>query len=103
MKIVNEEVGNPTYTPDIAETTLMMIEEGYTSGVYHIVNDGAGVNWYEFADEIFALVGIDPVRKAVPSSEFPRPAKAPKFAPLLNTKLPKLRHRRDALEEFLKS
>ncbi len=103
LNIVDEEVGTPGYTKDIAEATLAMLTSSTPSGIYHMVNEGAGVTWYQFAEEIFGIAGVTTPRTPVPSSAFPRAAKAPKFAPLLNTKLPKLRPRIDALREFLTS
>lgn len=100
LSIVNEEVGTPGYCLDIAESTLNLLTSGRESGIYHIVNEGGGVNWYDFADEIFVLSGVMIPRKPVLSSEFPTPAKRPKFAELKNTKLPKLRSRREALMAF---
>lgn len=103
LSIVDEEVGSPSYTKDIAEATLGMLVDARPSGVYHMANEGAGVTWYQFAEEIFSIVGTTTPRIPVSSSAFPRAAKAPKFALLLNTKLPKLRPRIDALREFLTS
>lgn len=101
LNIVHEEVGSPTYTPDLAQAALNMLDENRPSGIYHVVNDGPGVTWYEFADEIFTLAGVQVPRNPVPSSEFPKPAQRPKFAALKNTKLPALRSRLEALKEFL--
>lgn len=101
LQVVDEEVGMPTYTHDIAQETLRMLEEHVPPGVYHVVNDGPGVTWYRFAEEIFALAGVTTPRQPIPSSAFPRVAKLPKFAQLNNTKLPPLRPRIDALREFL--
>lgn len=101
LNIVDEEVGTPGYTKDIAEATLAMLIDARPSGIYHMVNEGPGVTWYGFAEEIFTIAGVTTPRTPVPSSAFPRAAKAPKFAPLLNTKLPKLRARTDALRAFL--
>lgn len=111
LSIVDEEVGTPTYTKDIAEATLRMLTDpstgsggtGTPPGVYHVVNEGPGVTWYQFAEEIFGIAGVTTPRTPVPSSAFPRPAKAPKFAQLRNTKLPALRPRIDALREFLRT
>lgn len=103
LSIVDEEVGAPTYTKDIAEATLRVLTDGTPPGVYHIVNEGPGVTWYQFAEEIFGIAGVTTPRTPVPSSAFPRPAKAPKFAQLRNTRLPKLRSRVSALQEFLSS
>lgn len=101
LQIVDEEVGSPTYTLDIARETLRMLDAHVPPGIYHVVNDGPGVTWYRFAEEIFSLTGITTPRTPVPSSAFPRAATAPKFAQLLNTKLPPLRPRSDALRDFL--
>ncbi|MFH1632253.1 MAG: dTDP-4-dehydrorhamnose reductase [bacterium] len=101
LKIVHEEVGTPGYTPDIAATTLAIIENNLAPGIYHVVNDGPGVTWFEFAEEVFNLAGVSTPRHPVTSAEFPKPAARPKFAALQNTKLPPLRSRREALREFL--
>lgn len=101
LNIVHEEVGSPTYTPDLAEAALTMLDQNRPPGIYHIVNEGPGVTWYEFADEIFVLAGVQVARNPVPSSEFPKPALRPKFAALKNTKLPALRSRLEALKDFL--
>lgn len=104
LKIVDEEVGCPTYTKDIAEATAQMIARGDASGIYHVVNEGPGVTWYEFAKEIFELAGVSTPYVPVSADAFPaRPAARPQFAALLNTKLPRLRHRHEALREFLES
>ena len=103
LKIVHEEVGSPTYAPDLAVVTADMLEGDYASGIYHPVNDGNGVTWYEFAEEVFGLKNIDTPRTPVTSAEFPKPASRPKFAALLNTKLDPLPHRHDALKRFLTS
>lgn len=101
LKIVHEEVGCPSYTRDIAEVTGALLAAQHEPGIYHLVNEGGGVTWYEFAEEIFALADIKTPREPVPSSEFPRAAQCPKFAALHNTKLPPLRKRQEALADFL--
>jgi dTDP-4-dehydrorhamnose reductase len=101
LSIVDEEVGSPSYTLDIAQETLNLIEENVASGVYHLVNAGEGVTWYAFAKEIFNLAGVETPFKPVTSAEFPKPAARPKFAALLNTKRPPMRSRTEALAAFL--
>ncbi|MFA6522276.1 MAG: dTDP-4-dehydrorhamnose reductase [Patescibacteria group bacterium] len=101
LKIVNEEVGSPSYTKDVARGTLNALLERRPPGIYHLVNEGPGVTWYEFAEEIFGAAHVTTPRYPCLSSEFPKPAKRPKFAALKNTKLPVLRDRREALREFL--
>ena len=102
LNIVHEEVGSPGYTPDIAKATLDLLNGDYLPGIYHMTNEGEGVTWYEFANEVFNIKDVQTPRNPVPSSEFPKPAERPKFAAIINTKLPKLRSRNEALREFLK-
>ncbi|MEK7619914.1 MAG: dTDP-4-dehydrorhamnose reductase [Patescibacteria group bacterium] len=104
LKIVDEEVGCPSYTKDIAQATVELLERAQPSGIYHVVNEGPGVTWYAFAKEIFELAGVTTPFVPVPADAFPpRPAARPKFSALVNTKLPPLRPRREALQEFLSS
>ncbi len=102
LAIVDEEVGMPTYTRDVAEATLRLVTEPFAPGVYHLVNEGPGVTWYGFAEEFFGILGVTVPRRPVSSAEFPKPAKRPKFAALRNTKFPKLRSRVDALKAYFR-
>lgn len=101
LKIADEEHGLPAYSPDVARATLDLIETDYQPGIYHMVNEGEPVTVYGFAKEVFEMAGITENYRPVPRSEFPRAAKCPSYAPLKNTKLPPLRHRHEALKEFL--
>jgi dTDP-4-dehydrorhamnose reductase len=101
LRIVNEEVGMPSYTCDIAAETLRLITTNTPVGIYHLVNTGKGVTWYQFAEEIFALAPSSTPRIPVLGSEFPRPAPRPAFAAIRNTKLPAMRSRQAALAEYL--
>lgn len=104
LSIVDEEVGCPTYTKDAALATKAMLESLRPPGVYHMINGGEGVTWYGFAKEFFQIAGVTTPYKAVAADAFPpRPALRPKFTPLLNTKLPPLRPRVEALKDFLSS
>jgi dTDP-4-dehydrorhamnose reductase len=100
LSIVDEEVGMPTYTRDLAKATVALLTKGFPSGIYHLVNDGSGVTWYGFAEEFFGMRGITTLRKPVLAAQFPKPAHRPKFAALRNTKFPLLRSRIDALRAF---
>lgn len=101
LKIVNEEVGSPSYTPDIAQQTFELVTGHYLPGIFHIVNSGPGVTWYEFAKEFFTIKNIQIPYSPVLSDLFPKPAARPKFAALINTKLPPMRSRMEALQDFL--
>lgn len=100
LAIVDEEVGSPSYTADIAQATVRLVSEAFAPGIYHLVNEGSGVTWFGFAESFFAIAGITTARRPVSSAEFPKPAKRPKFAALRNTKFPPLPTRDDALRRF---
>jgi dTDP-4-dehydrorhamnose reductase len=70
VPVVNDQVGKPTYTVDLARMTPEIIRR--EPGIYHIANDGQ-CSWYEFASAF--------ISNAVPcsSKEFPRKAKRPHF------------------------
>lgn len=56
VRVVNDQVGTPTYTIDLARLLVDMIEtEKY--GYYHATNEGGYISWYEFACEIFRRAG----------------------------------------------
>jgi dTDP-4-dehydrorhamnose reductase len=97
----NEEVSCFTYTPDLAKETKNLIESEKGYGIYHITNSGPA-SWYEAAKYLFELKGITDVKlNAVASSDYPRPAKRPKYSVLLNTKLEPMRSWQEALKEYL--
>ncbi len=56
LKVVNDQIGTPTYTCDLARLLVDMIEtEKY--GCYHATNGGGYISWYDFAVEIFRQAG----------------------------------------------
>ena len=56
LRVVNDQIGTPTYTPDLARLLADMIEtEKY--GCYHATNEGGYISWYDFACEIFRRAG----------------------------------------------
>lgn len=101
IQIIDEELGRPTYTPDLARGLFDLVVGEYPFGIYHLVNDGPGVTWYAFAEEAFAIKPTATPRIPVPASAFPKPAARGKFVVLQNTKFPPLRARQAALREFL--
>lgn len=87
LGVVSDQMGNPTYAPDIADSILHILEgieeegwhDGY-AGVYHLTGTG-DTSWHEFASEIFKQGGKQghpvPTVKAISTAEFPTPAKRP--------------------------
>jgi len=82
VKVVNDQLGQPTFAKDLAEKIVETVNSHSLFGIYHGTNSGAAT-WFEFAQEIFNLAGSDE-RRIVPvsSSEFPRKAKRPSYSVL---------------------
>lgn len=76
VKVVDDQIGSPTYTRDMAVLLADMVQtEKY--GVYHASNEGF-CSWYEFAKEIFRLAGMDEVSVTpITSDQFSAKAKRP--------------------------
>ena len=63
LRVVNDQIGTPTYTLDLSRLLVDMIEtEKY--GYYHATNEGGYISWYDFAREIFRQAGY--ATKVVP-------------------------------------
>lgn len=102
LAVGNTEISSLTYAPDLANLTKYIIENNVPYGIYHGSNEGQ-CTWYEWAKEIFAILGKGPI--VIPSevSLTPKTTKHPQFSGLINTKLPKQRSWQEALAEFLKT
>ncbi len=105
LKIVNDQVGSPTYTLDLAQKISELIEFPYY-GIYHITNQGF-CSWFEFAREIIGGLSLKGIRIIpIESRELNRPARRPSYSVLENYSLklkglPLLRDWKSALKEFL--
>lgn len=65
VRVVNDQIGNPTYTLDLAELLVDMIcTEKY--GNYHATNEGDYISWYDFTKEIYRQAGLK--TKVIPVS-----------------------------------
>ncbi len=105
LKVVNDQIGNPTSTTAVAGGLREIIRHPELTGIFHLTCEG-DASWYDFAREIFALRGIP--QKVVPckSSEYPRPAPRPMNSRLEKmmlrlTGLPPMPHWKEALRNFL--
>lgn len=93
LNVVSDQYGSPTYTGELAEFIVKLIQEGSDKyGVYHFSGEGM-TNWFEFASEIYRLalkfgitnrkININPVG----SSMYPQKAKRPEYSYMLKDKL----------------
>jgi dTDP-4-dehydrorhamnose reductase len=101
IEAVADEVNSVTYAADLAASTRGLLEAAPPAGIYHVTNRG-GASWYDFAREIYRIAGKSTTVLPVPSTRFPRKAKRPARAVLLNTQLPPLRPWQEALADFLR-
>lgn len=85
LTVVDDQVGSPTWTRDLALAIKALIEKG-CSGTYHAANAGF-VSWNGFAKEIFRLAGLDVTVKPMTTAELDRPAPRPLYSTLDCTKL----------------
>jgi dTDP-4-dehydrorhamnose reductase len=104
VEVVADQVGQPTWTRDLAGQLIALVGSGAPAGTYHGTNAGR-TSWYGLARQTFALLGADPDRvRPTQSAAFPRPAERPAFSVLGHdgwaaAGLPAMRDWREALAE----
>ena len=104
LSVVNDQIGSPTYTEDLAVLLVDMIQtEKY--GIYHATNEG-DCTWYEFACEIFRMAGktmtVTPVTTAEYGAKAPRPQNSRMSKDkLVENGFRRLPHWQSALERYL--
>jgi len=104
IKVVDDQIGNPTWTNDLAYQTKIVIENDL-KGLYHSSANG-DVSWYGLAKEIFELLNMSILLKPCKSDQYPQIAIRPVYSSLENRRLKELgldvmRHYKIALSEFL--
>jgi dTDP-4-dehydrorhamnose reductase len=78
IQVVQDQVGSPTNSEDLARGIIAMLQEKPLAGIYHFSNIGK-ISWYEFAVRIYELAGADtqlvePIGSTVYPSKVKRPA-----------------------------
>jgi dTDP-4-dehydrorhamnose reductase len=68
LKVVNDQVGGPTYTVDLAAATLDLLDRG-ASGIWHVANAGE-TSWFDFARAIFEEWGLTPDLQPTTSAQW---------------------------------
>jgi dTDP-4-dehydrorhamnose reductase len=104
ISVVDDMWMSPTYTKDAASIIRRILEEGLPYGVYHATNKGY-CTWFQFAQEIFRLMGLAPEIRPIKTDQLQAKARRPKFSALESVKLPKygieVRNWRESLREYL--
>jgi dTDP-4-dehydrorhamnose reductase len=82
VSVVNDQVGQPTWTADLAARLVALVDADAPAGVYHGTNSGQA-SWFDFAQATFQEAGLDPDKvKPTDSSQFVRPAPRPAYSVL---------------------
>ena len=81
VSVVADQIGSPTYTPDLAKLLVDMVKTD-KYGIYHATNEGY-CSWYEFACEIFKQAGMDVKVNPIKTEDYPTKAKRPKNSKLI--------------------
>jgi len=125
LKVVDDQVGSPTYTKDLARAIHELIDKIFVQrtaysvqrnstqyavrstqyGTYHVSNAGS-ISWYNYAKEILRLSGSRTKVMPISSKELDRPAKRPEMSVLDNSKFVKftgykMRNWQKALKEYV--
>jgi dTDP-4-dehydrorhamnose reductase len=103
--VVNDQVGRPTYTRDLASATWRLIAQR-TSGIVHVTNGGPPATWFDLARQVFAHVGVETLLSPCSSAEYPTQARRPHYSVLGTDRLEGLLSGplpdwRDAVRRFL--
>lgn len=98
LKVVDDQIGCPTWTVDLADGILSILDNSNEYGIYHICGSEC-TSWFEFAKEIFRLAKLNVNLVPCTTNEFPRPAKRPKYSVMDNAGI--LRNWKKALKEYI--
>jgi len=111
LRVVNDQVGRPTYAMDLAgaiSTVIERITNGipFQPGIFHYANSGT-CSWYEFAIAILSAAGLDVPVQPVSSKEYITAAERPRFSILSTAKMKttfdlSIPHWRDGMMRCLK-
>lgn len=108
VSVITDQVGQPTWTADLARQTIALLDAGVSSGIFHGTNSGQA-SWNDFARAIFTEAGLDPARVLeTDSASFVRAAPRPAYSVLGHdgwaaAGLSPMRNWQDALRAAFKS
>jgi dTDP-4-dehydrorhamnose reductase len=102
LRIVNDQIGSPTYAPDLAGAILDLLGTD-VAGLHHLTNSGQ-CSWYEFAKAIAEEFGIVAEIAPITTAEFlkmrPEQAKRPAYSVMADEQMPAMRGWREALGAY---
>lgn len=82
LNVVTDEIGQPTWTRDLADLIVRLVEAKAPAGIYHGTSSGQ-TNWYGFTKEIMVAYGKDPaIVGETTAAAFNRPAPRPSYSVL---------------------
>lgn len=115
LSVVFDQIGTPTYAPDLAAAILAIIRKvemgeasrNAISGVWHYSNEGV-TSWYDFAQAIFDLQKLPCQVRPIETREYPTPAQRPPFSVLNKAKIKaafglEIPHWRESLKTMLQA
>lgn len=98
ISVVDDQIGAPTRCDDVADKIIEIIKTNPKYGIYHITSSGQA-SWADFTKKIFEIKKRDVKVTSITKSDFPRPAKRPKYCVLENNNV--LPDWQKSLEEYL--
>lgn len=107
LTVVADQIGTPTYTPDLAQALLDLPASGLY-GLYHIVNSGS-CSWHDLAQAVLQEAGRSDITvRPIRSEEWPSPTRRPKYSVLRPyvrelQGIPPLRPWQEALKDFMQA
>lgn len=96
LSVVFDQIGTPTYAPDLAATVLFILDKTMRgaleptalAGIWHYSNEGV-CSWYDFAQAIFDIRQLPCQLQPIETKDFPTPAQRPPFSVLNKSKIKK--------------
>ncbi|MBK8966217.1 MAG: dTDP-4-dehydrorhamnose reductase [Saprospiraceae bacterium] len=113
LNVVYDQLGSPTYAPDLAAMVLQLVEKvelkkldrSALAGIWHYSNEGV-CSWYDFAKAVVDIKGLPCKINPIETKDYPLPAPRPPFSVLNKAKIKQafgveIPHWRDSLERCL--
>lgn len=87
INVINDQFGSPTYAADLAAAIMQIaVQAADKGGIYHFSNEGV-ISWFDFANAIKELAGLQCDVKPIPTSGYPTPAKRPVYSVMSKEKI----------------